>query len=157
MRKQHLAPSSVQHSLGANEIDILACARVLFSSEAVDHPVEHILDRQRATYWSSERPNCTEEIVLEFDQPQKITRLGFVAEEHDEERTQEVRGEYSLDGGIHYRNLFLQEYNFSPRGAIRQREDLQFDLNGVTHLRFLITPNKRGQGRASLTSLRLFR
>jgi hypothetical protein len=37
-----------------------------------------------------------------------------------------------------------------------QREELRFNLQGVTHLRLTIVPNKSGSGTATLTALRLF-
>lgn len=159
MQKYSLANLLTHRPEAAKEIELQACAKIYFSSEAAGHPVEHMLDGRSgpgATYWSSERPNVTEEIVLEFHEPQRITQLAFETEETRQERTQEMRAEYSLDGGAHYRGLFVQEYNFSPGGATLEREDLRFNLDGVTHLRLFIKPNKRGQGCASLTSLRLF-
>ena len=43
--------------------------------------------------WISVRPDTTEHIVIEFDQPQTISRLVYEAEEAMRERTQEVRVE----------------------------------------------------------------
>jgi F5/8 type C domain len=141
------------------EIDLRTCAKIYFTSEAADHPIEHILDGRSgrgATFWESSRPDVTEEIVLEFDEPQRITHIAFEVEERHQERTQEVRADYSRDGGAHYQGLFVQEYTFSPQGSTFQCENLSFDLHQVTHLRLVIVPNKRGSGCASLTSLRLF-
>ena len=70
--------------------------------------------------------------------------------------SQEVRVEVSDDGGRTYRQILVQEYNFSPRGATYQREEQRLDLPRVTHLRLTIVPNKSGSGTASLTALRLF-
>lgn len=159
MRKYLLEPLSTDPIVAPNEIDLRSCARIRFSSEAREHPIEHMLDGSSgpgATYWASERPNVTEEIVVEFDEPRKITRLMFEAQEQTEERTQEISAQYSIDGGAHYRGLFVQEYTFAPSGATLEREDLRFDLQGVTHLRLLVMPHKRGNGRASLSSLRVF-
>jgi hypothetical protein len=102
------------------------------------------------------RPDTTEHIVVEFDQPRAISRLVYEVEETMRERTQEVRVEASDDGGRTYRQILVQEYNFSPRGATFQREDQRFDLRQVTHLRLTIVPNKSGSGPATLTALRLF-
>jgi hypothetical protein len=93
---------------------------------------------------------------VEFDQPRAISRLVYEVEETMRERTQEVRVEASDDGGRTYRQILVQDYNFSPRGAIFQREDQRFDLRQVTHLRVTIVPNKSGSGSATLTALRLF-
>ena len=104
----------------------------------------------------SARPDTAEHIVVEFDQPQAISRLVYEVEETRRERTQEVRVEASEDGGRTYRQFLVQEYNFSPRGATFQREDQRFDLPQVSHLRLAIVPNKSGSGPATLTTLRLF-
>src|SRR5215510_11921734 len=91
-----------------------------------------------------------------FDQPQTISRLVYEVEETVRERTQEVRVEVSDDGGRTYRQILVQEYNFSSRGATYQREEQRLSLPRVTHLRLTIVPNKSGSGTASLTALRLF-
>ena len=93
---------------------------------------------------------------MEFDQPQTTSRLMYEVEEATRERTQEVRVEISEDGARTYRQILVQEYNFSPRGAIYQLEEQRFDLHGVPHLRLTIVPNKSGSGTATLTALRLF-
>jgi hypothetical protein len=55
-----------------------------------------------------------------------------------------------------YRRILVQEYAFSLRGTVFEREDLRLDLLGVTHLRLTLVPNKHGSGVAKLTSLQLF-
>jgi hypothetical protein len=54
-------------------------------------------------------------------------------------------------------DLFLRgEWNFSPPQAIREIEEYQVDLPGVTVLELVIVPDiSRGSARASLRSLRL--
>jgi hypothetical protein len=93
---------------------------------------------------------------VEFDQPQTISRLVYEVEEALCERTQEVRVEVSEDGARTYRQIMVQEYNFSPRGATYQREEQRLNLHRVTHLRLPTVPNKNGSGTATLTALRLF-
>jgi F5/8 type C domain len=141
------------------ELDLSKCATVHFSSEDPAHPVENMLDGRAgsgATRWASARPDQREEIIFEFDEPQHISHVAFEAEEQHSERTQEVRVEFSSDGGASFRQAFIQEYNFSPGGSTYQCENLSVDLRGVTHLRIIIVPNKGGSGAASLTSFRLF-
>jgi hypothetical protein len=104
----------------------------------------------------SARPDTTEHIVIEFDRPQTISALIYEVEETTRERTQEVRVEASEGGRQSYRQILLQEYNFSPGGATYQREEPRFNLRQVTHLRLTIVPNKSGSGTATLTALRLF-
>ena len=74
------------------------------------------------------RPDTTEHIVIEFDRPQTISGLVYEVEETTRERTQEVRVEASEDGGQSYRQILVQEYNFSPGGATYQREEQRFNL-----------------------------
>src|SRR5437879_12801553 len=87
---------------------------------------------------------------------QQISCLVYEVEECRQERTQEVRVEVSSDHGRTYRQALVQEYTFSPQGAIFQHEELRLELPAITHLSLTIVPNKSGSGIASLTALRLF-
>ena len=159
VRKRPLAADTAAAARADDEIDIAGCATIAYSSEDPAHPVENLLDGEsgpEGTRWISARPDTAEHIVVEFDQPQTISRLVYEVEETMRERTQEVRVEASDDGGRTYRQILVQEYNFSPRGATFQRQEQRFDLRQVTHLRLTIVPNKSGSGTASLTALRLF-
>ena len=159
VRKRSLAADTAAPARAADEIDIARCATIAYSSEDSAHPVENLLDGQSGpggTRWISARPDTTEHIVVEFDEPRAISRLVYEVEETMRERTQEVRVEASDDGGRTYRQILVQEYNFSPGGATFQREDQRFDLRQVTHIRLTIVPNKSGSGPATLTALRLF-
>lgn len=143
----------------AEEIDIIAGATIAYSSEDPAHPIECAFDGYGgpgATRWISGRADMTERIILEFDPAQTLSRLSFEVEEPALERTQEVRAEISDDAGRTYRQLFVQEYNFSPQGATYQQEDQRFARVPVSHLRLTIVPNKNGSGPATLTTLRLF-
>jgi hypothetical protein len=144
-------------SVGA--IDLATCATLAYSSEDPAHPVESILGAcagPGGPRWIAERPDRVEQIVLEFDRPQSISRLVYEAEETERERTQEVRIEASADGGQTYRQVLVQEYTFSPGGARYEREDLRVELHELTHLRLVVTPHKRGSGSATLSCLQLF-
>jgi hypothetical protein len=157
LRKRPLEDDAATRA--ADEIDIAGCATIAYSSEDPAHPIEHMLDGRSgpgATRWISARPDAIEHIVVEFDQPQAISRLVYEVEEAMRERTQEVRVEVSEDGGRTYRQILVQEYTFSPRGATYQREDQRFNLPQASRLRLTIVPNKNGSGTATLTTLRLF-
>jgi hypothetical protein len=159
LRKRQLEAGGARSARAADEVDITSCATIAYSSEDPAHPVEHLLDGRSgpgATRWISARPDAIEQIVVEFDRPQTISRLVYEAEEALRERTQEVRVEVSDDGGRTYRQVLVQEYTFSPRGATYQREEQRLNLNQLSHLRLTIVPNKAGSGTATLTSLRLF-
>ena len=159
LRKRPLEADAATSARAAGEIDIAGCATIAYSSEDPAHPVGHMLDGRcgpRATRWISARPDTVEHIVVEFDRPQAISRLVYEVEEAMRQRTQEVRVEVSEDGGQSYRQILVQEYNFSPRGATYQREEQRFNLPQVTYLRLTIVPNKSGSGTVTLTRLRLF-
>jgi hypothetical protein len=75
---------------------------------------------------ASTSPTGRVNIVIEFDRPQTISGLVYEVEETTRERRQEVRVEASGDGGQSYRQILVQEYNFSPGGATYQREEQRF-------------------------------
>jgi len=162
LRKRPIAapssPTNMGDSAALPELDLAAQATIHYSSEDPDHPIEHAIDGSSgrgASRWVSARPDVTEQIVVEFDEPRNISRIEFQVEETQLERTQEVRAEYSSDGGGTYRQVFVQEYTFSPNGSTYQSESIRVQLHGVTHLRLIVVPNKSGSGKASLTLLRL--
>jgi hypothetical protein len=100
LRKRSLAADTATAGRAADEIDIACCATVAYSSEDLAHPVENLLDGQSGpggTRWVSARPDTAEHIVVEFDQPQAISRLIYEVEETRRERNQEVRVEASDD------------------------------------------------------------
>jgi hypothetical protein len=159
LRKRQFEPAGAKGARAEGEIDIANCATVAYSSENPAHPVEHMLDGSwgsGATRWISAGSDVTQQIVVEFDEPQTISRLIYDVEETMRERTQEVRVEVSEDGGRAYRQVLVQEYTFSPAGATYQHEEQRLNLHQASHLRLTIVPNKNGSGTATLTSLRLF-
>ena len=159
VRKHLIGEHSSTVDETSGEIDISRHATLAYSSEDPNHPLEHLIDGRcgpGATRWASARPNATERIVLEFDHPQRISRLVYEVEESGRARTQQVRVEVSADDGRTYRQVLAQDYTFSPQGATFQHEDLRLELPAITRLRLTIVPNKDGSGVASLTSLRLF-
>ena len=159
LRKRRLEDDAATSARAADEIDIVGCATIAYSSEDPAHPIEHMLDGRSgpgATRWISARPDTIEHIVVEFEHPQPISRLVYDVEEAMRERTQEVRVEVSEDRGRPYRQILVQEYTFSPGGATYQREDQRFNLPRASRLRLTIVTNKNGSGTATLTSLRLF-
>jgi hypothetical protein len=98
----------------------------------------------------------TQTVRLIFDQPQRLTRIALVFEETDTERTQEFVLRWSGDGGRSFREIVRQQWNFSPPDTVREVEEYQVDLSGVTVLELVIVPDiSRGSARASLKSLRL--
>lgn len=158
LRKRRL-DQETEPSDDSASLDVASVATISYSSEDPDHPVENMLDKQAGpggSYWAAAQADTTEQLVLEFDQPQSITRLVYAVEEVEHQRTQEVHIEASTDGGETYRRILVQPYTFSPHGATFEREDLRLELLDVTHLRLTLVPNQHGSGVAKLTSLRLF-
>lgn len=159
IRKRLLSREKELLNSREGEIDILACATIAYSSEQKDYPVENIFDKsggQGATRWVAAQPDTDAEILIEFDQPQSISRLVYEVEETRVPRTQELRIEALCEGFSVYRLLLMQQYTFSPAGATYQREDLQVALSGVTHLRLTVVPDQNGHGSATLTRLQLY-
>ena len=95
-------------------------------------------------------------IRLVFDQPQTLKCISLVFEENEIARTQEFVLGWSSDGGSTVREIVRQQWNFSPPGSIREVEEYQVQLSGVTVLELTIDPNiSGGDARASLRNFRL--
>jgi hypothetical protein len=137
------------------EIDIAAVATVLATSEMPEHPIDHAFDPHRGpgrTRWIAGEPG-EQMVILTFDAPQTIHQILLEVEELEVSRTQELHLSLSCDGGRTYRDIVRQEYNFSPPGTTFEREEWAVSVQGVTHLRLVIRPDKGGNSsRATLTS-----
>jgi len=158
VRKRLLPQAGANPTALAGEIDIAGHAVLAYTSDDPDHPIENLIDGRYGrggTFWAGARPDTTECIVLEFDQPQNVSCLIYEVEECSCQRTQEVRVEVSSDGARNYRQVLVQEYTFSPAGATFQREEQRLNVPPITHLRLTIVPDKNGSGTAKLNSLRL--
>jgi hypothetical protein len=156
LRKQIIKAPASSPSPTPGEIDIAAIATVLVTSESPEHPVDGAFDGQRGpggSRWVAGEPG-EQAVILAFDAPQAIRRVFLEVEEAGVARTQELQMAVSTDGGRTYRELLRQEFNFSPPGTTFEREDRAVNLEGVTHLRLVIKPDKGGTPcRATITSL----
>jgi hypothetical protein len=156
MRKKILGTEPAETPSLPGALDIAAIATALVTSEDAHHPIENAFDRSRGpggSRWVAAHPG-EQTLILEFDAPQIICRISLEVEEQDLSRTQELQLAVSHDRGQTYRELVRQEYNFSPPGTTFEREAWSFDLEGVTHLRLWLKPDKGNRPcRASLTSL----
>ena len=156
LRKQVMKAAAATPVSTPEEIDLATVATVQVTSEATDHPVDHAFDGSRGpggTRWiAGESGDQT--LILVFDAPQMIRRVVLEVEESEVARTQEVQLAVSVDGGRTYRELLRQEFNFSPPGTTFEREDWAVTVEGVTHLRLWIRPDKGGKTcRGTITSL----
>ena len=158
LRKQIInVPPKAQAPM-PGEIDVVAVATVLVTSEDPAHAVDHAFDGLRGPGGSRWIAGETGEqgLILASDAPQTIRQVGLEIEEPEIARTQELHLSASCDGGRTYRELLRQEYNFSPPGTTFEREQWAASIEGVTHLRLVIKPDKGGKPcRATLTSLTL--
>ena len=136
-------------------LDLGNLARVEISSEDERHPVEAALLRGAWSGWRASGPG-EQALRLLFDEPQRLRRISLQFREEEYARTQEFVLRWSPDGGQTFRAVVRQQYNFSPAGATRESEDYAVDLDGVTALELVITPDvSGGPARASLEWLRL--
>ncbi len=156
MRKRIIAPGP--REVAAAEpgwMDLERLAQVEITSEDVDHPIESALIPGTGSGWRAAQPG-EQTIRLLFAEPLRLKRIHLAFHEGEQERTQEFVLRWSSDGGQSYREIVRQQYNFSPPEAVREVEDYDVDLDGVTALELRIVPNISGGGaRASLTQLRL--
>jgi hypothetical protein len=105
--------------------------------------------------WRAAIPG-TQTIRLVFDQPQRLTRISLVFEEHEITRTQEFGLRGSSDGGRSFREIVRQQWNFSPPETLRELQSYQVELSDVTVLELINTPDiSGGMARASVKSLRV--
>ena len=153
MRKRPI--STIQEPLLAHDepwIDIETAAVVEVSSEEKDFPIDSALLPREATGWRATKPG-TQTVRLIFDQPQKLSRIVLVFEENDIQRTQEFVLRWSPDAGHSFREIVRQQWNFSPPDTVREVQDYEVELTGVTVLELIITPEiSGGTARASLKS-----
>jgi hypothetical protein len=159
MLRKQVVPQRASDSVSLEgEISIADVATVQVTSEESDHPIDNVFDDNRGpggSRWIAAGPGV-QTLILLFDRPQAIRRIGLEVEELEVSRTQELTVSVSSDGGRTYRELVRQEFNFSPPGTSFERERWSTPAGAVTHLRLEIKPDKGGRlGRATLTSLAL--
>jgi hypothetical protein len=156
MRKRIIGPG--RREVAAAEpgwLDLERLAQVEITSEDVDHPIESALIPGTGSGWRAAQPG-EQTIRLLFDKPLRLKRIRLVFQEAEQERTQEFVLRWSPDVGQSYRDIVRQQYNFSPPEAVREVEDYDVDLDGVTALELKIVPDiSVGSARAALAQLRL--
>jgi hypothetical protein len=165
LRKQFLKKGDVpvpkRDILGVSveEIPIRDSATVMVTSEMSEHPIDHIFDGQhgpKSTKWVAGEAG-DQSVILAFDAPRNLRTVILEVEETDVERTQELTLSISHDRGRTYREIFRQEYNFSPAGTTFEREEWCLPAEGVTNLWVWLRPDKgkTTDCRATITSLTL--
>jgi hypothetical protein len=156
MRKRLITPiPQAGTSRDESWLNLDRAAVVEVTSEEKDYPVEGALIEGELRGWRAD-DSGTQTIRLIFDEPQRLTGIALVFEETETERTQEFVLRWSPDGGLSFREIVRQQWNFSPPNTIREVEEYPVELSGVAVLELVIVPDiSRGAARASLTSLRL--
>src|SRR6202162_479901 len=156
MRKRLITPIPQDAPpLDEGWLDLDDAAVVEVTSEEKEYPVESALVSGEMRGWRA-ADSGSQTIRLIFDEPQRLTRISLVFEETKTERTQEIVLRWSPDGGRSFREIVRQQWNFSPPQTIREVEEYQVTLSGVTVFELVIVPDiSRGAARASLKSLRL--
>jgi hypothetical protein len=155
--RKHIIGQSPREVAAAEQdwLDLELLARVEITSEDSDYPIESALIPGSGAGWQAGEPG-EQTIRLLFDEPLRVRRIHLVFHEDERERTQEFVLRWSPDGGQSYREILRQQYNFSPPGAIREVEDYEVNLDGVTVLEMTIVPDiSGGSARASLAALRV--
>jgi hypothetical protein len=135
--------------------DIRALARIHASSEDPQHAVAQAFSALDTRGWRAAETG-PQVIDVHFRQPRDLTRIRLVFEDDREERTQQFTITWSARRGERHGEVIRQQFNFSPRGAVREVEDYAVALTGVETLQIRITPDiNGGPARASLTQCRL--
>lgn len=156
MRKR-IVGQQPEHAPASNQqwLNLDALAQVEVTSEDTAHPIELGLLPGSESGWRAARPG-PQTVRLVFDQPQRIRRMHLEFRENELERTQQFVLRCSSNGGQSYQEIVRQQYNFSPLGSTREREDYRVNLDGVTTVELSIIPDiSGGAARASLAQLRL--
>jgi hypothetical protein len=138
-----------------NWLNIELVAEVEVTSEDAAHPIEAGLLPEREPGWQAAESG-PQTVRLLFDPPQRIRRVHLEFHEDELQRTQQFVLRWSSNGGESYREIVRQQFNFSPPGTTREREDYAVDLDEMTTLELTIVPDiGGGEARASLAQLRL--
>jgi hypothetical protein len=156
MRKRPISPipQDVPH-LEEGWLALDRAAIIEITSEDKDYPIESALMSGKIRSWRADDSGA-QTIRLIFDQAQRLKRIGVAFEETETEPTQEFSLRWSKDGGRSFRDIVRQQWNFSPARSVREVEEYQVDLLGVTVLELVIVPDiTGGAARASLKRLRL--
>jgi hypothetical protein len=155
MRKQISKITSNVPATAQAWLDLENIAAVELTSEDQAFPIESALLGQGTVGWRAAEPGV-QTIRVIFEQPQRLKRISLVFVETEAQRTQEFTLKWSPDRGNSFQEIVRQQWNFSPPTTIRETEEYQVDLPGVTALELTIVPDiSGGTARASVKSLRV--
>ena len=156
MRKRIITRGS-QDALPPDEnwLDLENLAEVEVTSEDASHPIDSALKPGEGSgWWASESGRQT--VRLLFDKPLRVRRIRLMFQEDEQDRTHEFVLRWSSDGGKSYREIVRQQYNFSTPHNTLEIEEYAVDLDGLTALELIITPDiSGGLARASVAQFYL--
>ena len=136
-----------------NWLDLENSAQAELTSEDASHPIESALYPGLGSGWRASEPGH-QTVRLLFDKPLRVKRVHLEFHEYEQQRTQEFLLQWSSDDGRSYREIVRQQYNFSPPENVREIEDYEVDLVGLTVLEISISPDiSGGCSRASIAVL----
>ena len=141
MRKRLIGPTATSSTSDDDQwLDLASLASVELTSEDPSHPIEAALIAGDARGWRAAQPGA-QTIRLLFDEPQSIRRIRLLFEEDALERTHEFVLRWSKDNGRSFTEIVRQQYNFSPPDTVRELEDYEVSLDGLTVLELEIVPH----------------
>jgi hypothetical protein len=154
MRKRVIDFHKLTESSDEEWLDIANLGEIEVTSEADAFPIESaILPGANGGWRAAGAGEQTIRIV--FDQPQRLTRIFLVFEEHEGMRSHQFVLRWAQGIGEPYREIVRQQWNFSPPGTVREVEDYRVQLSNVNKLELVIQPDAAGEAVASLMQLRL--
>lgn len=129
-------------------LDLADLASFEMTSEEPEHPLELVLDAGSGDWRAG--TDGPQTIRVTFNDPQKVSRITLVFNEHAVARTQEFALFTRTASDGEWRQLVRQQFNFSPPETTREQEDYTLDMPDMTGIELQIFP---GTGRASLSRL----
>jgi len=138
-----------------NWLELENLAEVELTSEDAAFPIESALRLDDGPGWRASEPG-RQTVRLVFDRPLRVRYVKVVFCEDERARTQEFVLRWSQDGGLSYREIVRQQYNFSAPDNASEVEEYKVELDGVTALELDIIPDiSGGSAHASIAQLRL--
>ncbi|HEY5769399.1 MAG TPA: discoidin domain-containing protein [Terrimicrobium sp.] len=132
-------------------LDVGSLARFEITSEDPAHPIDNAL-KEGGKGWRA-GADGPQAIRMTFDSPQSISKIIVLFEENDSARTQEFTISWCASGSAEWREIVRQQFNFSPPGTSKEREEFNIPLKDAIGIELRIIPNMSGNGRASLREL----
>jgi hypothetical protein len=155
MRKRIIAPGQITVEEDKEWLDIANLGEVEVTSEDENFPIEAAIVPSGDRGWRAATIG-EQTIRVIFDQPQQLTRIVLIVEEHEIPRTHQFVLSWSSDAGAPCQEIVRQQWNFSPPSTVREVEAYRVQLSAVKTLQLVNVPDISGrEARASLMHLRL--